>query len=115
MTTDEINKLLATEVMGWKKKQPALKAYYVDETDDYQMPYIDWDPCKHISLTFLVVDKLREDGWELALDETAGFNSCDFQATFYKQLDPGFTSGASNFSLAICKAALTVKEIKIDE
>ena len=119
MTNREIDKLLATEVMGWNLATIEDDKSYDKSYWEYKNRILrhssSWSPTSDYDDLFLLVDKLREKSLLLNLDETAPEH---FRAIFYniKVEDPHpYIAYAPNRCLAICKAALAVKGIKTDE
>jgi len=92
MTDDELVRAVAIEVMGWKYEDPE-DPYWVDKYGEYVMgagvDYTedgDFTPLTNLNHAWMVVEKMWERGWELAIRrniEVRGYE-VEFSKLIYK-------------------------------
>lgn len=113
--TDQ-NREVAEKVMGWtwrpakgldfygQGKMPAFSAAWLDQ-DDVVAGWENWNPCNNIADAWMVVERMRELGHRLHLEELNN----GWKALFYENGYKG-RAIAETAPLAIVKAALAAVE-----
>ena len=110
MTNEEINKLVAENIMGWKVIN---EEYSVVNKDGFPEEF---RPSEYFEDAFMVWNKLNDKDFYLQVEQESDF-------TFVVYLYDGYYEETTNislsgedksFSMAICKAALKIAGIEID-
>ena len=119
MTKREIRRLLATKVMGWKRRHDSDYGYYYYVQEDYEIEVGAWRPCEDVFQAAMVLEQfaagLEKDIFVIIKTENGKYYrpgerwSCE--------IDPGqgrfWAAAAPTFAEAVCTAiAEFVKEQK---
>ena len=109
MTDEQLEKWAAENVMGWEyiivgyygtddetERMRELKVwfdrvgidsvghYYINVKNDFWIPEVEWNPPTDLNQAFMVVKKMREDGYSLLrLTQIPKDESDNFEAIFY--------------------------------
>ena len=69
MLDSELNAAAAQHVMGWTVDEPPAghRPYYCDASGELVQDALEWQPCADIAQAWMLVEKLRADGWALRL------------------------------------------------
>ena len=104
MTNKDIDELIATEVMGWEKREAYFQMYkneYWFDGNERIIVAVFWHPSTNIAHAWQVVEKMRDKGYVFIIQNPVlnwhceiGINNIWFEAEDHET------------SLAICKAAL---------
>ena len=126
----DINKRIAVEVMGWRLvdyTEQGLKYHsdskwvendppihgdgYIQYRGGRRMSEFDFKPDTDMNDAMMVVDKMREDGYEFVLTDCE-YPDKSYQMEFAKSINEtqGYFGTADKPALAISLAALKVKE-----
>ena len=114
MNLPEIDRLVATKVMGWKMFEIKLTDSRVigGFYDDGKI-FIgvgEWSPTSDIRVAWQVVKKFYEKGDKVTVTNTLGGNWCCYVSTGTSQ----FSAIAETAPLAICLAALKACGIEVE-
>ena len=113
MTHDEMNRLAAETVMGWRLDD----GYWVvgqSCTDEYVLTDYnihDWNPCTSIADAWLLVEKMMKDGFEMMLC-TSGEDKTKAQCNIFLNKVVKGDKKADTAPLVITMACLQAKGVK---
>ena len=107
----DIDTLIATKIMGWKKRRAFFHLYspeYWFDGDERQTAVSSWKPSTNIAKALIVVKKMILDGYSFEVNHYGSFIA-DFGLP--PKYEIGGQAEEKTAPLAICKAALSAVEI----
>lgn len=93
MTPEELDQWAAEEVMGWEVYQcmegyGEMSADCYSNGEDFAITVINWHPSTDANQCFMVVERMREEGWNFQLNSGDGY-----EASFWKEWEEYLPTG----------------------